>query len=645
MKIFRILLLLLCTSVPLFGLTDNELLLQLEQLGCNYFWNEASPSTGLVRDKANNDPYASGTSLASISTTGFGLTALCIAHSRKWLSYNDVYNRILTTLNYFNNGSVSGYNGFYFHFIDINSGTRSDPGSELSSIDTSLFIAGALFAAQYFKGTQIETVANQLYQKINWQWLCNSGDFVSMGWKPESYPTAGGFTIPYAGGNLCSYLWSNYNEGMLLDFLAIGSSAYPPNNSPNCWTHMTNRRGNFAGYSLITTDPQNSLFVHLYPQCWLDLRKMTYMRNSTNINYYTNSKNAILVNRIFTSTNKNPIRKTDFWGASASEGPGAGVYQAYGAPPGLHYTNDGTITPIAAGASVMITPNESIRCLKFMYTNYQNFTYGVNLFYGQYGFSDFINKRVNQCGGSVIGIDEGAIVLSLENYATGLVWDVFMQLPSIKSAIDQMGFNKGSDSFYYRPSTVSDLVYSYDKLTWTAPSDNSGNVKKYYMKYSKTQIINMAQWNDAIDIPNSLVPQAAGASEILIADFIPEGDYYFAIRSEDADGNKSLISGTSEKKHTSAQADTLFPNYPNPAKDSTTIRYQLNGVADITFRLYGLSGNLLKEWVLPNSSSGYHEFVWDLKDKNNKLLTPGIYQLILEKGNRKIQETKVVVIR
>lgn len=621
MRLTGVLLFLFFIPSGLGGMTDNELLEHIQKLTCDFFWYEASPSTGLIRDHAINEPYVvDGNAQSSTASTGFGLTALCIAHSRKHLSYQDVYDRIRTTLAFFNSGSVQGRDGFYYHFVNISDGSRLF-SCELSSIDTALFIAGALFAGQYFKGTEIETLADSLYRKVNWQWMCNGDDTVNMAWYPGT-----GFT----GAE-----WDGYNEDVILDFLAIGSPTYPPNNSPNCWVNMNRPVGSFAGYTMIKTDPENALFVHQYPQCWLDLRKARY----AGVNYFTNSRKNAIANRIFSSTNQNPDHL--LWGASATDNPFGG-YSAYGAPPGSDITNDGTIAPVGAGGSVMLLPDESIQALRHMYTNYRSIFWGGNVFYGKYGFSCYINARVSMCGGTVIGIDQGAIALSIENYLTGMVWDVFMQIPYMQDALSRMGFAAESD--ITRPLPVTDLACFGNLLKWTAPSDDSGVVKKYTLRYSPKRIINMAEWHDAVELTNSQVPKAAGSAESLLLNFIPAGEYYFALRSEDSAGNRSLLSNPTEKVVVHEAKDRLLQNFPNPASGSTTLRYILSETADVRLRLYSLSGKLLKEWDRPASAAGYHQFDWDLQT-DGALLPPGLYRLVMAKGKKNISEIKIAVVR
>jgi len=414
-KSFFIIILFIIKLNFLFGLSDTELLDLIQQKCFNFFWNEVNTNNGLIKDRANNFSSDSYT-CASIASVGFGLTAICIGENRGWVSYDDAYKRVLTTLNFFKS-SAAGTNGFYYHFLDINTGARYGD-CEVSSIDTALFLAGALFAGQYFKGTEIETLADELYKKADWTWMCNGTDFICMGWKD------GGFLSIY---------WDTYNEGVLLDVLAIGSPTHPPINSPFCWKGMTRPTGQYAEYNLIYCSWHNSLFIHQYPQLYIDLRNKV----CDFIDYYENSISATYANKIYCNNifgyNEN------CWGVTACDGPTG--YYAYGAPPwDSAALNDGTIAPTAAGGSVMFTPEISVKALRYFYENY------YNKLWGKYGFADSFNPKMDWYATDVLGIDLGAILLSIENYRTGMVWNTFMKISYITNALNKMGFvNKPSE--------------------------------------------------------------------------------------------------------------------------------------------------------------------------------------------------------
>lgn len=632
MKTFKlfIIFLFLLTSQSLFAVSDAEFLEMVMEKTFRFFWEEADTDTGLIKDRALNDPYiADGEIKASIASVGFGLTGICIGHSRKWISYDEAYERALATLDFFKYYAV-GEKGFYYHYLKLTSGSRLG-NCELSSIDTALFIAGALFAGQYFKGTEIENLAKELYEAIDWKWICGASDFISMGWKPE---TNGNYKIPHDGGFLCTSKWEAYNEGFLADILAIGSPTYPPNNSPKCWTTMQRPVGTYAGYTYIYDEWSNPMFIHQFPQCWVDLRNRTY--NGTN--YYENSQKAAHVNRIFSVTTNTYVE--DCWGLTACDGYSG--YYAYSAQPcSAAVNNDGTISPDAAGGSIMFTPVEAIKALRHFYNNYKN---GL---WGKYGFSSSFNPKENWYSSYVYGIEQGPMLLSIENYLTGMVWDEFMKISYINNALETMGFVSTSD--ITRPETISDLQVYGNKLVWRAPSDNQGKVKKYIVKYLSRAITKPADWYEAIEIENCIIPGIPGEKETLFINDIPEGTYYFAVKSEDDAGNKSLLSNSTDDVKINKNENRLLQNFPNPFnlnKNSiTTIRYIIQKQGNVRLKLCSIMGKLVKEWLFKNQNQGYHQFDWNGKGKNNKTVEPGIYILLMELNDKNIDEKNIVVIK
>jgi hypothetical protein len=235
-----------------------------------YFWEQADPNTGLIAD--NVSPGAP----CSIAATGFGLAAICIGHSRGWVTYDEAYDRIFKTLRTFKN-TLKSEHGFYYHFVDMKTGMRVW-NSELSSIDSALFFAGALFAGQYFKGTELERLANSLYYEADWQWMMNGTSLLCMGWNPEK-----GFLGAY---------WDWYNEGLIAYILAIGSPTYPI--SPESWKAWRKPVAEYGGYKVVYSF-FGSLFTYQFAHSWVDFRNI----DGNGINYWQNSVNAIYANRQF----------------------------------------------------------------------------------------------------------------------------------------------------------------------------------------------------------------------------------------------------------------------------------------------------------------------------------------------------------
>ncbi|MGC8589951.1 glucoamylase family protein [Athalassotoga sp.] len=379
----------------------DEIFAKNERDAAFYFWNEVNPSNGLVRDRTTWD------SPSSIAAVGFGLTSLCIAADHGWIPQQDVYDRILTTLEYFKN--LPNEHGFYYHFLNLWTGQRAS-GSEVSPIDTTLFIAGALFAGQYFPGTEVQKLADELYERIDWQWMTNNTAYLDMAWYPEN-----GFSKSY---------WTGYSEAALMYILAIGSPTYPI--SPQDWgywivTWSQNGSGNLKHWA----SSDESMFTYLYSQAYINFKDLNFKYVG---NLWDNSEKAIEYDMQFANENSQyRTFKEGFWGLSACDGPGG--YEAYGAIMG---GTDGTVAPYAMIGALPFTPNRSKAAVLKMWTL-------KNELYGRYGFVDAFNLDQNWRDFDYIGIDVGIEVLMTENYYTGMVWKYFMQVPFVQKAIELIG--------------------------------------------------------------------------------------------------------------------------------------------------------------------------------------------------------------
>jgi hypothetical protein len=354
--------------------------------------------------------------VASIAAVGFGLTALCIGQEQGWITSEQAYDRALITLLFFRD-KMENIHGFYYHFVDLNTGERVWD-SEVSSIDTALFLAGTQVIASCFPDSEVEVVANELYERADFEWLRTDDGAkpeelrLGHGWKPET-----GF-LPYR--------WDTYSELMILYLLALGSPTHPiPAES---WTAWSRPVGEYQGF---TTFAQGPLFTHQYSQAFVDFRDR---HDILGFDYFTSSVNATQANRQFAIDQKTSFKTYDdhIWGLTASDGPNG--YTAYGAPPG-YINHDGTVSPAAPAGSIVFTPHLSITALQTMYDRYSNHIWG------RYGFSDAFNVDQGWYDQDVIGIDVGITLVMLQNYKDGLVWRLMMQRSSIQDAMHKAGFH------------------------------------------------------------------------------------------------------------------------------------------------------------------------------------------------------------
>ena len=411
--------------------TTDAILDSLQFGAFRYAWDEASPTSGLIRDRSQSG------SPCSIAAEGFGLSVICIGVDHGWVPRPTAAARVLTALQTLWStpqglavGGVSGYKGLYFHFLDLNTATRMW-SSELSTIDTALLLAGILDAKQYFTGgdpteVQIRALADSIYRRVDWTFMrtcsppcCTA---IYMGWKPES-----GFSGFGA--------WFGYNEAMILYLLAIGSPTHPiVGCSWSTWT-AGYQWETWYGYSYVRFAP---LFGHQYTHCWVDFRSWNdgYM-SAKGITYFENSRRATYAQRAYCIANPSGWQGygATLWGLTASDDPPPDpLYIAHGAPPAEN--DNGTLTPTAAISSIAFAPEIVIPVIQNLWTNFKG------VLWSRYGFRDAFNLSVNPVwyGADVLGIDQGPIAIMIENYRTARVWNRFMLNADIQRGMQLAGF-------------------------------------------------------------------------------------------------------------------------------------------------------------------------------------------------------------
>lgn len=399
----------------------DEKILDLESKGCfDFFWNEAnsdenSKGYGLIRDRAPGIPK-----MASIASVGYGLTALVIGVERKWVTYDEAYERALGTMKTFWS-NVHHVNGFFFHFLDIHTAKRYKR-CEVSVIDTAILICGILTAGEYFGG-EVKELAEKIYLRVDWNWYVDHNrNLYFMGYTPEK-------------GHFGE--WDFFAEQFMMYFLGAASTTHPIN--PELFYIFERHHNAYKDYPEIIHTRTGSLFTYQFSHAWYDLRN-TYDRYG--FDWWENSVVATKMNRQFCMDNSNKFKTfgANSWGLTACDGP-RGYTGCYGAPPSEksntgHYT-DGTVPPCGAAGSIVFTPDFVIDTLNYLYGN-------VSELWGKYGFNDAYNLDITPswyCK-DVIGIDKGITLLMIENYRTGLVWDVFMKNKYAKLGMEKCEIHK-----------------------------------------------------------------------------------------------------------------------------------------------------------------------------------------------------------
>jgi hypothetical protein len=388
---------------------DDEFLEDLSRRAYRYFLEYADPATGLVLDRAGTDGVAHNR-IASIATTGFGLTGLAIAAARHWTEAAGARERTRVALRFFAEHAQHAH-GWFYHWMDAGTGERRW-NSEISSIDTALLLAGILAAAQYFRDdAEIVRLANRIYERVDFRWMLNGSDsLLSHGWKPES-----GFL---------AYRWDSYCELMILYLLAIGSPSHAI--PDDAWYAWKRPRLTYAGYTFIVDGP---LFVHQYSHAWIDFRGRHETR-APHTDYFENSLAATRAHREFCIALAGKFPRSygpEMWGISASDS--ANGYQAWGGPP-RQGPIDGTLVPCAAAGSLMFAPDLCLPVLRAMRERF-----GARI-YGRYGFADAFNPSTDWVDSDVIGIDQGITLLSAENLRSGRVWQWSMADPNLARAMN-----------------------------------------------------------------------------------------------------------------------------------------------------------------------------------------------------------------
>jgi hypothetical protein len=392
---------------------DEAFLEELSRSSFRYFQENSDAGTGLVLDRARADGGKldqKHQNAASAASTGFGLSALCVGAKRGWIGAEEGAAAAKKTLKFFYE-KAPGEHGWFYHWMDARSGARIW-NSEVSSIDTALFLAGALTAGQCFPGDpEVAGLAEKIYARLDFQWMLN-GDkaLLSHGWTPEN-----GF-IPYR--------WDAHAELMLLYVLGIGAPSQPlPASSWRAWKRPVETYGKF---SYISGAPP--LFIHQYSHAWIDFRG----KKDGKTDWFANSVAATRANRqmCLDLAPKFPGYGPELWGVTASDS--ATGYRAWGGPPATDDI-DGTVAPCAAGGSLMFTPELSLPALKAMKAA------NGGKVWGKYGFADAFNPSTGWTDTDVIGIDAGITLLSAENLRSGAVWRWFMANKEIPAALAAAG--------------------------------------------------------------------------------------------------------------------------------------------------------------------------------------------------------------
>ena len=405
------------------GLSDSALLDVVQQQTFKYFWDFASPVSGMARERSNV-AYDYGAEVVTTGGTGFGIMATIVATDRKWISRDTAARRLLQMVLFL--ARADSYHGAFPHWLNGTTGKtipfgRKDDGADL--VETSYLLQGLLCARQYFNGgsqteTELRNRIDWLWNDVEWNWFTKGGeDVLYWHWSPNN---GWAMNFPVRG----------FNECLIMYVLAASAERYPVSSAVyhRGWaqSNFFNNGKVFYGYKLpLGFDYGGPLFFSQYSFLGLDPHGL----KDEYADYWEQNKNHTLINHAYCVDNPKAFKGygENCWGLTACD-----TYNGYNA---YSPTNDeGTIAPTAALSAFPYTPEYSMKALKHFY-----YDLGDRI-WGNYGFVDAFNETKNWYAKSDLAIDEGPIVVMIENYRSGLLWKLFMGCPEIKKGLKKLGF-------------------------------------------------------------------------------------------------------------------------------------------------------------------------------------------------------------
>lgn len=405
------------------GLSDSALLDIVQRQTIKYFWDFAHPVSGMARERSNVTPLY-GHEVVTLGGTGFGVMALIVGVERGWLGRDTVVSHLIKMTRFLQ--KADAYHGVFPHWLNGATGktipfSRKDDGADL--VEHSFLLQGLLTARQYFnrdnqKERELRNRINSLWRETEFDWFTHGGqDVLYWHWSPNN-------------GWAMNFPLRGYMETLITYVLAAGAPNYPvsPNVYHKGWAvgrHFLNGK-QFLGYTLpLGPDYGGPLFFAHYSYLGLSPKGL----KDRYADYWEQNVNQTLINRAYCIENPKKFEGygPNSWGLTASDD-----YRGYDAHSPTN--DDGVITPTAALSSFPYTPEYSMQALRHFYEDL-----GPKL-WGEYGFKDAFSISQNWVADSYLAIDEGTIVVMIENYRTGLLWNLFMSCPEVKDALKKLDF-------------------------------------------------------------------------------------------------------------------------------------------------------------------------------------------------------------
>ncbi|MDD5645122.1 MAG: glucoamylase family protein [bacterium] len=431
-------------------LSDDDFLDMVQRAGFRFFWEEADQVTGLIKDKT-------GANFVSVASVGFGLSAMVVAAEREYLPRDVIEERVLAILKALNSGPKKF--GLYFHYLDFDGGPSKEGYEKvMSTIDSGLLLMGVITAGEYFGG-EIKKEADKMVAEADWKaTLDKNRNIIFMAWKPQNPDNI-------EGNGTFHSAWDFYtDESIICTVLGISAPLEEHRIDPGTFYSWKRYMGRYQpktqGYDptgFFVYSWSGCTFTYQFAHCWIDFAQLgkdnpsKFGFQNSAIDWHNNTVEATKAARLYCIDRKDKFKTfgEDSWGLSACAGKSG--YLVLGAmPKGDNWDDpgDGTIPPYGAGSSLPFLPDEVMRALRYYYElKDEN---GGRLVWkdeyeGGYGFWDSFNLDSGYVAQEVIGIDQGPLILAIENYRSRLIWEIFMKNKYIREGLNRIQFEKKLD--------------------------------------------------------------------------------------------------------------------------------------------------------------------------------------------------------
>jgi hypothetical protein len=405
------------------NLTDSALLDVVQRQTFRYFWDFGHPVSGLARERSNTS-FDYGNEVVTTGGSGFGIMALIVADSRKWVSHDQAVDRMVKIVNFL--FKANSFHGAFPHWLNGETGKvipfgRKDDGGDI--VESAYLFQGLLCAKQYFtantpKEQRIRDVIGWMWGEMEWDWYTRDGrDALYWHWSPNN-------------GWAMNFAIHGFNECLITYVLAASAERYPVSAAVyhRGWAQSDFFKNGktYYGYKLpLGFDFGGPLFFSQYSFLGLNPKGL----KDEYADYWEQNKNHTMINYAYCVDNPKKFKGygENCWGLTASDN-----YEGYNAH---SPTNDlGVITPTAALSAFPYSPEQSMKALRHFY-----YDLGDKI-WGEYGFTDAFSESHNWYAKSYLAIDQGPIVVMIENYRTGLLWKLFMSCPEVQGGLTKLGF-------------------------------------------------------------------------------------------------------------------------------------------------------------------------------------------------------------